>query len=555
MRIALAQINSTVGDLTGNAEKIASFAKRAEVYAAEVVVFPELAITGYPPEDLLLKPRFIADNIEFLQRIKKRIGNIIAIIGFVDKVKKDIFNSAAVIYQGKILGIYHKIHLPNYGVFDEKRYFKAGKGFSQYRVGGDRFGVLICEDVWEKEPVHILNQAGTQIIFNLNASPYHLGKLHAREEILKKRAKENKVCIGYVNLVGGQDELIFDGRSMIVDQKGKILCQAKAFEEDLLLCDLNPSPKICRKRVKGIVIARRATESPPQVKAVKAKTLSQEEEVYSALKLGLGDYVRKNHFKKVVIGLSGGIDSALTAAIAVDALGKENVAGIFMPSQFSSQESLEDSSRLAKNLGIEFKIISIEELFESYKKVLAPVFNNLPVDVAEENIQARIRGNLLMATSNKFGWLVLTTGNKSEYSCGYATLYGDMAGGFAVIKDVPKTLIFALAKYRNRISEKEVIPHRIITKEPTAELRPNQKDTDSLPPYNVLDRIITAYVEKHQSGEVITKKLSIPDTVTKVIRLIDRSEYKRRQAPPGIKITPLAFGKDWRMPITNGYKG
>jgi NAD+ synthase (glutamine-hydrolysing) len=554
MRIAIAQINTTVGDLAGNAAKIIEFSQRAAEKGADLVIFPELAITGYPPEDLLLKPQFISDNLAALQKVKDRIKDIIAIVGFVDRKGKDIFNAAAIIYKGRIYGVYHKQCLPNYGVFDEKRYFKAGDYFLNFRIGDYRFSILICEDAWEKEPIECLAKSGAQMVLDINASPYHMGKLSLREKILREKAKENQVLIAYVNLVGGQDELIFDGGSLIIDSKGKITSQAPVFKEDLLIRDVNLPRRKLTKKAKEIVIPKKIIEKKELPGGVKSKVLSREEEVYSALTLGLKDYVLKNNFKKVVIGLSGGVDSALTAAIASDALGKENTIGVFMPSQFSSMESLEDAEQLAKNLGIDFKVISIQDIFETYKKILAPVFADRPANVAEENIQARIRGNLLMALSNKFGWLVLTTGNKSEYSCGYATLYGDMAGGFAVIKDVPKTLIFSLAKYRNHIAGRELIPPRIITKEPSAELRPNQKDSDSLPPYDILDKIIADYVEENKSREQISKNLSAPELVGRAIHLIDSSEYKRRQSPPGIKITQKAFGKDRRMPITNRYR-
>lgn len=553
LRIAIAQINCKVGDLSANSGKIIDYCRKACDKHADIVVFPELAVTGYPPEDLLFKPSFVKDNQRFLNRIKNEIPKIVAVLGFVGGANREIFNCAAVIYKKKLYGVYNKLQLPNYSVFDEKRYFKPGGNYQIFKMNGVRFGVLICEDIWEKDPAVILSKGGAQVVLVLNASPYHLGKMGSRETILKKRAKENRISLAYANLVGGQDELVFDGRSLIVSDKGRLVGQGRAFEEDLVLADLDLPFKKVTKKLKETPIPKKINRQTASCARQEAQRLSPEEEIFLSLRMGLRDYVQKNHFHKVIIGLSGGIDSALTAAIAVDALGKERVCGVFMPTEFSSKESLEDSSLLTENLDIEFKVINIQEIFEVYKKILLPFFTGLPQDVTEENLQARIRGNLLMAFSNKFGWLVLTTGNKSEYSCGYATLYGDMAGGFALIKDVPKTMVFALAKFRNRIGEKEIIPQRIITKEPSAELRPNQKDSDSLPPYPDLDRIIALYVEGHKARAEIVKQLSLPQTVDKVIRLIDRAEYKRRQSPPGVKITPLAFGKDWRMPITNGY--
>ncbi|MFZ5800014.1 MAG: NAD+ synthase [Candidatus Omnitrophota bacterium] len=553
LRVAIAQINCKVGDLKANSGKIIDYCRMASDKNADIVVFPELAVTGYPPEDLLFKPSFIKDNHYFLNRIKQEIPTIVAVLGFVGGGGREIFNSAAVIYKKKLCGVYNKLHLPNYSVFDEKRYFKPDGNYQVFKMDGVRFAVLICEDIWEREPIAILSRAGAQAVLVLNASPYHLGKIEAREAMLRKCAKENRLFLAYANLIGGQDELVFDGRSMVINDRGRLVAQGKAFVEELLIADLTLPVKKISKRLPQSVIPKQPKTQKEFCAGKTIKKLSVEEEVYLSLKLGLRDYVEKNHFHKVVIGLSGGVDSALTATIAVDALGRERVCGVFMPSEFSSQLSYEDASRLAENLGIDFKVINIQEVFEVYKKTLAPFFAGLAPDVAEENLQARIRGNLLMAFSNKFGWLVLTTGNKSEYSCGYATLYGDMAGGFAVIKDVPKTLVSSLARFRNRIGEKEVIPQRTITREPSAELRPNQKDSDSLPPYPLLDKIIALYVEGHRSRHEIVKKLPDSKTVDKVIRLIDRAEYKRRQSPPGVKITPLAFGKDWRMPITNGY--
>lgn len=532
MRIAIAQINATVGDLEANARKIIRYSEEAKKAGADIVCFPELSLTGYPPEDLLLKPKFINDNLQKLKEVTQSISGIIAVVGFVDRSAKDIYNAAAVIADGKITGVYHKTFLPNYGVFDEQRYFSAGSKTGVFKSGGFAFGVNICEDIWHLNgPLKLQARKKAKLILNINASPYYAGKIKKRQEIIRKQAKLNKVFIVYVNLVGGQDELVFDGQSMICNDKGRIVAQAEAFKEDLLVYDL---------------------EKPALTKR-KAVVLEAVPEIYQALALGVKDYVYKNGFKRIVIGLSGGIDSSLVAAIAVDALGKENVTGIFMPSRYSSKESEEDARQLAESLGIEFITVPIEQIFKFYLIVFEPYFVGVTRDITEENLQARIRGNILMAFSNKFGWLVLTTGNKSEMSTGYATLYGDMAGGLAVIKDVPKTVVYKLCAYRNSISP--VIPDRVFTKAPTAELKPNQKDQDTLPPYEVLDPILKAYVEEDKD---LTKIISLgfdKETVYKAVSMVDKNEYKRRQSPPGIKITPKAFGRDRRMPITNKYRG
>ena len=552
MKIAIAQINSCVGDLEGNSKKIIDFINRAKELNVGIVSFPELAITGYPPEDLLLKPQFIKDNILRLNQIVKSCENITAIVGFVDEVKNNLYNAAAIISNKKIKGIYHKICLPNYSVFDEKRYFQPGKEFKVFtgtvplgtHPTGDvslrqKFGVIICEDIWDGKPVKLLAKNGAKLVFAINASPFYSGKSNLRKKIVVKRAKENRVFIVYNNLVGGQDELVFDGQGMIVSPSGKVLATAKAFDEDLIVIDIYP---VREYSLNGV--------NKPEV--TKVQKLDRIEEIYKALVLGVKDYVNKNGFKKVVVGLSGGIDSALTVTIAVDALGKENVTGVFMPSIYTSSESKEDSFELSKNLGIELKTIEIQDLFESYLKTLNKEFEGLQKDITEENIQARIRGNIVMALSNKFNWLVLTTGNKSEVSTGYCTLYGDMAGGFGVIKDLSKLTVYELARFRNKKSF--VIPKRTIDKEPTAELRPDQKDSDTLPPYKTLDPILKEYIEKDRSFKEITRAGFNKDLVSKVIKLVDNSEYKRRQSAPGIKITPKAFGKDRRMPITNRYK-
>lgn len=555
LRIALAQINLTVGDLKGNSQKIAEDIKKAGQLGVSIISFPELTITGYPPEDLLHKPKFISDNLMVLKELVASIGKIVAIIGFVDKKKDNLYNAAAVIYDGKIYGVYRKMFLPNYGVFDEFRYFKAGKDPLIFKLGKISFGVNICEDIWHNQgPAKIQAKLGARLIFNINASPYHLGKTKEREIMVRNRANSNQVIIAYTNLVGGQDELVFDGQSIVVDTQGKIIARAESFKEDLLVLDLE-IPGSSAGRSKKIITITEDFPLKEQALLIKKQVEPVDiiAEVYQALLLGLHDYVSKNDFKKVVIGLSGGIDSALVAALAVDALGKENVVGVFMPSRYSSCESGADATELAKNLGIEFLSVSIEQIYKMYLMVLQPRFADTAKNIAEENIQARARGNVLMALSNKFGWLVLTTGNKSEMSTGYATLYGDMAGGFAVIKDVPKILVYKLARYRNSLEI--VIPDKILTKEPTAELKPNQKDSDTLPPYEILDQILKAYIEEDKDLDKIVALGFDKDTVIKVLAMVDKSEYKRRQSPPGIKITLKAFGRDRRMPITNKYRG
>jgi len=567
LRIALAQMNSTVGDLKGNSRKIVSFIRKAKKQKADVVAFPELAITGYPPEDLLLKPRFIDDNIDAIKMISAKTAGIAAVVGFVDKDKHGLYNAAAMISEGRIKDIYHKILLPNYGVFDEVRYFRPGDRFPVYSMNGINVGLNICEDIWHREgPVLTQSRAGAELIININASPYEMGKPAVREKILKERSREHSVMIAYLNAVGGQDELVFDGFSLVYDHEGKLIARAAQFEESLMVLDIDLS--ILRKSRKALMhIAAERSQSVAKISvSVPAHAgkkplhsqlqpmLKREEEVYNALVLGTADYVRKNGFQGVVIGLSGGVDSSLVATVAVDAIGKEHVTGIFMPSPFTSRESREDAEELAKNLGIKLVALPISGIMESYMDVLAPEFAGKAKDTTEENLQARIRGNLLMAFSNKFGWLVLTTGNKSEMSVGYATLYGDMAGGFAVIKDVPKTLVYDISRWRNSVSNNELIPERVILKEPTAELKPNQRDTDSLPPYDQLDPVLKAYIEDELSfSDMLSMGCNAEDT-RRVIAMVDRSEYKRRQSPPGIKITGRAFGRDWRFPITNRYR-
>ncbi len=551
IRICCAQLNFTVGDLKNNTEKIIAGIEKAKKLGVDIISFPELAIAGYPPEDLLLKNSFIEENIDKLKYITKFVDDIVVVIGFVDKQEGNIYNSAAIIYKKKIRDVYHKMFLPNYGVFDENRYFKQGNEPIVFKFGEAIFGVNICEDIWWKDgPVKKQALAGANLILNISASPYHAGKIQERELTICEQARDNSVAIVYTNLVGGQDELVFDGQSMVVDTKGKIKNRGLAFEEDYLVFDL-PIKNLEVKKVseKVVVIEKKFSFKSKDVLSKRdIKILEPAAEIYKALTLGLKDYVEKNNFKKVVVGLSGGIDSAFVGTIAADALGKENVTGVFMPTRYSSSESETDAKSLAHNLGIKFLHISIEQIYKIYLMVIEPYFLGLQKDIAEENLQARIRGNILLAFSNKFGWLVLTTGNKSEMSTGYATLYGDMAGGLAVIKDVPKTLVYKLAKYRNSLGL--VIPERILTKEPTAELKFGQKDKDTLPAYEILDPILKSYVEEDKDVDEMNTDKTI---VSKVIRMVDKSEHKRRQSPPGIKITPKAFGKDRRMPITNKY--
>ena len=560
----MAQINPTVGDLSGNRDRIIDTIGLARKAGAEIVAFPELAVTGYPPEDLLLKPQFVKDNLSTLKDIMAATTGITAVVGFVDR-KDLLYNAAAILHNGKLAYVYHKILLPNYGVFDEYRYFRPGSRYPLITLKGVKLSVNICEDIWFKEgPTRSQALAGAEVIININASPYHKGKGKERLKMLTHRARENSVIVSYTNAVGGQDELVFDGQSMVIDGKGKLIASGNQFSEELLITDISvpdrkPGGRGARSQrfesIDPVVLSERpAPKRKPLAGRKIVPSFPACEEVYRALVLGTRDYVRKTGFRSAVIGLSGGIDSSLVAAVAVDALGRENVVGVFMPSQFSSRESREDALGLAKNLGIKYLEIPIVQTFDAYLNTLRCEFSRTKQDVTEENLQARIRGNILMALSNKFGWLVLTTGNKSEMSVGYATLYGDMAGGFAVIKDVPKTLVYDVCRCINKLEGRAIIPKRVMTKAPTAELRPNQKDSDSLPVYSVLDPILKAYVEDDKAFREILKMGFERKTVEKVIRLVDSSEYKRRQAPPGIKITPRGLGKDRRFPITNRYK-
>ena len=588
LRIAMAQMNPTVGDLIGNIHRITTWLRDAKEAKADLVVFPELAITGYPPEDLLLKAQFVADNLRALNEVTQACRGLVAVVGYVGQgdqrdthssrssivsaCQHTLYNAAALIADRKLVGSYSKWYLPNYGVFDESRYFRPGRRLTLLLVNGTTIGVTICEDIWLQEgPTRVQAAAGAEVIVNINASPFHVGKSRLREQMLATRARENGVIVTYTNMVGGQDELIFDGNSLILDQSGNVIARGQAFREELLVADLNVDAASHRRRTYGrkaaltgkavstvdrLVINETAINKKKRTRIVPgvAEPLDESEEVYRALVLAVKDYVRKNGFTRVVIGLSGGVDSAVTAAIAADALGAKHVLGVFMPSPYTSHESGEDVTELARCLGIELSTIPITPTFEAYRQSLAPSFVDYSEDATEENLQARIRGNLLMALSNKFGHLVLATGNKSELSVGYSTLYGDMAGGFAVIKDVPKTMVYGLARFRNELRPSPVIPKRILDRPPTAELRPNQKDEDSLPPYTVLDPILRAYVEEDRSLDEIVAAGFDRATVSRVVRLVDSSEFKRRQAPIGVKITHRAFGKDRRMPITNGYR-
>lgn len=563
IKFKLAQIDLMVGDFKGNLGRISRVIGRARKDGTDVLVFPELAVTGYPPEDLVFRKRFVRENREALRAVARLCRGLLCIVGFVDKKGTDLFNAAAVIYDGKVRYIYRKIHLPNYSVFDEKRYFRPGTEVPVVQIGKIRFGLGICEDLWVgRPPADLQTRFGrTSFIVNINASPYYLDKNKKRLDLLKRLARASGNMFLYLNLVGGQDEMVFDGNSLAVDGRGRLLASGKAFEEDILdlVCDVEEKKgktdfrKIRLVRIKGFKphdhgegkTGRSIRPVPP---------LSREGEVYKALVTGTRDYIMKNGFKKAVIGISGGIDSALTAVIAADAIGRENVLGVFMPSPFSSEESRRDAARLAENLGIELAELPVTGIYERYMEGLKGLFGPRPADTAEENIQARIRGNLLMALSNKFGHLVLATGNKSEMSTGYSTLYGDLAGGFAVIKDVYKSMVYRLAEHRNGLPTGAVIPENIMRKAPTAELKENQKDSDTLPEYGVLDSILYYYIEKNRTyTEILNLKRFDPRTVSRVITLVDKSEYKRRQAPPGIKISEVSFGKDRRMPITNGY--
>jgi NAD+ synthase (glutamine-hydrolysing) len=556
VRVALAQINTTVGDFKGNIEKISRNVEAARERGADIALFPELALCGYPPEDLLLRPAFLAANARVLEKLIPACGGICAIVGYAEQAGADVFNSAAVIDRGAQAATHRKIELPNYGVFDEKRYFKSGTDVLIFELGGVRFAVTICEDIWVEggRPERGIIECGADVVLNLSASPFHAGKGHKRENLVAGLAGRTNAFVCYTNLVGGQDEVVFDGGAIVAGPDGRLVSSSPRFTENLHVVDLEvrPGPRrpsaVRRVALEPEKIVRGVAEAPSA-----APELSEVEEIYSALVLGTRDYVLKNGFSKVIIGLSGGIDSALTAAIAVDALGKDNVTGVTMPSEYTSVETKSDAELLAENLGIRLFAAPISSTLAAYLDVLREPFGAGAPGLEKENLQARIRGNILMALSNRFGWLVLTTGNKSEMAVGYCTLYGDMAGGFAVIKDVPKTMVYRLSAYVNEKAGGEIIPQSTIDRPPTAELRPNQKDEDSIPPYDVLDPILHEYVELDKSRGEIAAMGFDPETVRDVILLVDRSEYKRRQAPPGVKITPKAFGRDRRLPLTNRF--
>jgi NAD+ synthase (glutamine-hydrolysing) len=572
VRIALAQIDTRVGDIEGNAQMVRDRTAQAREAGAELVLFPELTLTGYPPEDLLLKEHFLRAANEKLEELARETEGIVAVVGFPERAD-DVYNALAVLAEGRIAAIYRKVLLPNYGVFDEQRYFQAGEGGAVIDFGEARVGLTICEDIWSPGPPESDEAlAGASLIVNISASPYHAGKGLERERMIIQRARDNLCAVAFCNLVGGQDELVFDGHSLVVDHEGTVLARGPQFGEGLVLAnvdlqaavtarlrDARHRPPVRRALPQVRQLGQLERPARPQVQRIGgdvAPLLSPVAEVYAALVLGVRDYVSKNGFDHVVLGLSGGIDSTLVALIAVDALGPERVTCVVMPSPYSSEGTQADARALAGNLGVQLLELPIEPAMRAYDGMLEDVFDGAEPDITEENLQARIRGNLLMALSNRFGWLVLTTGNKSENSVGYSTLYGDSAGGFAVIKDVPKTLVYKLVEYRNtRDGKPGPAPESIVTRPPSAELRADQKDSDSLPEYDTLDAILEAYIEEDADRTQLELEGLPTDAIERVVALVDRAEYKRRQAPPGIKITPRAFGRDRRMPITNGYRG
>ena len=570
MRLALAQINSVVGDIDGNAASVIDWLDRARAANADLVLFPELVVTGYPPEDLLLRPGFVRAARRGVDAIAAATRGITVLVG-APHLDTDLYNACFILAHGEVRGIYKKHYLPNYGVFDEDRYFAAGRDLYLLSLGDVVVGPTICEDVWQPgPPATDLALAGAQLIANISASPFHVGKDREREEMLKVRATDNSCFVALCNAVGGQDELIFDGHSVILDDEGEVLARAAGFEEELLVADIDPAAAVGRRLrdVRRRALARdrqpaevttidlaapRPQDTPTETRIV--DQVDDLEQMRRALELGLHDYVSKNGFHDVVIGLSGGIDSALTAALCVEALGADRVHGVSMPSRYSSDGTRGDAERLAASLGIDFRELAIEPMVETYTTALAETFAGRESDLTEENLQARIRGTLLMALSNKFGWLVIATGNKSELSVGYSTLYGDLAGGFALIKDVYKTDVFRLCLHLNERAGRELIPRSIIDRPPSAELRADQRDDDSLPPYAELDPVLEAYVELDRSREELEHDGFDPDVVARALAMIDRAEYKRRQAPPGVKLRPKAFGRDRRTPITNRWRG
>jgi NAD+ synthase (glutamine-hydrolysing) len=571
MRVALAQINSTVGDIAGNEAKVREYLARTRDAGAQLALFPELAVSGYPPEDLLLKEHFLADVRAAVERIAADVRGIVAVVGFPERAD-DVYNAAAVLADGAVQAIYRKVNLPNYGVFDELRYFQHGPGGALLEVDGVKVGLTICEDIWVPgAPMTDEALAGARLVLNISASPYQAGKGCLREQMIAQRARDSLAAVAFCALVGGQDELVFDGHSFVVDHDGDVIARAPQFAEELLLCDVDVDAAGAA-RLRDTRARPAAREVAPEVADLGSFTtegrsdtaapggpvaalLDADAEIYAALVLGTRDYVTKNGFERVVLGLSGGVDSTLVALIAVDALGADRVTCVTMPSPYSSQGTRDDARVLAENLGVELLTLPIGEAMTGYDELLGEVFAGREPDITEENLQARIRGNLLMALSNKFGWLVLTTGNKSEMSVGYSTLYGDSAGGFAVIKDCPKLLVYRLVAERARRDPESPVPETIVTRPPSAELRPDQRDQDSLPPYEVLDAILEGYVEQDLGREQLIAR-GLPEAdVDRVIRLVDLSEYKRRQNPPGIKVTSKAFGRDRRVPIVNRYGG
>ena len=571
LRVALAQMNAVVGDIAGNEATIAGQIAAARDAGAQLAVFPELALTGYPPEDLLMKEHFLADAREALERLAAGVEGIVAVVGYPERAE-DVYNAAAILADGAVQASYRKIHLPNYGVFDELRYFQSGERGATIEIDGVTVGLTICEDIWQPGPP-LSDEAlsGARVIVNLSASPYHAGKSVSRERMIAQRARDELTVVAFSALVGGQDELVFDGGSVVLDHEGTAVARAPQFEEALLVADVDPvtagSARLrdTRRRAPAAAAAGsvdhlgsftvRRDDAPPPPAPLAAPQLEGEEEVYGALALGTHDYARKNGFEHVVLGLSGGIDSTLVCLIAVDALGADCVTAVTMPSPYSSEGTRNDARALASNLGVDLLELPIEPMMRAYDEALSDVFAGRQPDLTEENLQARIRGNLLMALSNKFGWLVLTTGNKSEMSVGYSTLYGDSAGGFAVIKDVPKLLVYRLARWRDERAGGGLVPPELFTRPPSAELRPDQRDDESLPPYEVLDVILEGFIEHDLGREQLIARGLDPEDVDRVIRLVDRAEYKRRQQPPGIKVTTRAFGRDRRVPITNRYQG
>jgi NAD+ synthase (glutamine-hydrolysing) len=571
LKVALAQIDTTVGDLEGNAAKVREFTARARDEGAQLVVFPELTLTGYPPEDLLLKTHFLDVAETTLRELASEVQGIVALVGYPERAD-DVYNSAAVLADGAVAAVYRKVFLPNYSVFDEARYFQSGDEGALIELNGVPIGLTICEDIWEPGPPATDEAlAGARIVVNLSASPYHAGKGVEREAMLIQRARDSNVAVLFCNLVGGQDELVFDGHSVAIDVNGEVLARAPQFEEALVFCTLDPSAIFARRlqdarhrpavrrgpelRVPTLARIDVPSAEVREVGGAIAEVLGREEELYRALVLGVRDYVEKNGFKHAVVALSGGIDSALVALVAVDALGSDRVTFVSMPSPYSSEGTRGDAKAIADNLASQFLELGIEEAMKGFDDLLEPAFDGAEPDITEENLQARIRGNVVMALSNKFGWLVLTTGNKSEMSVGYATLYGDMAGGFAVLKDVFKGDVYRLVRWRNESEGRELVPSSVLDRAPSAELRYEQRDEDSLPPYDVLDPILEAYVEQDLDSDEIVRQGFERDDVDKVIRLVDLAEYKRRQAPPGVRVSSKAFGRDRRLPITNRFRG